>query len=158
MTSRSRSWDRHRRSRVARWRGRVEKNCIQSNQLVRILGPHFHMSAQAEKVLRRDLRRAMGEQAIGVIDHNAKLLAQLQKDVSSVANSIHHARADHQRLEINLAKCGAMAYDIQTDTWPSPLAEELRDHGARLGNLMSAHVGFTTRTFWQRLRWLVRGR
>lgn len=42
------------------------------------------MSAQADRAIRRDLRRAVGAEAISVIDHNARVIAQLQQDLANL--------------------------------------------------------------------------
>lgn len=106
------------------------------------------MSAQAEKVLRRDLRRAVGAEAIGVIDHNAKALAALQKQIGlQYAPEIDEWLSSSDRY---LLRITSRNYE--------DLEALIEGQGARIGNLMAAHTGFTGRTFWQRLRWLVTGR
>lgn len=96
------------------------------------------VSAQAEKVLRRDLRRAVGAEAIGVIDHNAKLLAALQQRVSIHDNWLSELHGQRQLQERRL---------VWLET-----AETLGRNGC------DAYLVFRHRTFWQRLRWLVTGK
>lgn len=85
------------------------------------------MSAQAAKVLRRDLRRAVGAEAIGVIDHNAQLLADLQQQVARQAQQIVGLQAEAKRLELS-----------EQAIW-------------------NTFQGFFLRSLLRRLRWLVTG-
>lgn len=102
------------------------------------------MSAQAEKVLRRDLRRAMGEQAIGVIDHNARVIAQLQRGLNV--------------LNVRVERAVQPTYNVATDELFSQPIRDIENDVAELKLDRDAAYRFMrVQTFWQRLRWLVTG-
>jgi hypothetical protein len=103
------------------------------------------MSESAARVKRRDLRRAVGESAIGVIDQQGKA-------VSEIANLLNWAVANQKALEKRIhagETLGATQGRINAAN---------DDRIGRLLNWTARVDRFMARSFWQRMRWLVTGR
>ena len=85
------------------------------------------MSQQAEKITRRNLRRAVGDQTLAVVDRHSDLL------------TFHNRRMD------------GLAGDVET------AANRLDAHQQRIDAMQSSYASFISQRWWQRLRWLVTG-
>jgi hypothetical protein len=97
-----------------------------------------------------DLARAVEQVAHSAaqrLDSHGAQIARLEKAIS-----------DHRTHVIQLA-AEQRGYVDGRDRELSVRIEDVSgDHGARIGNLMAAHTGFTCRGFWSRLNWLLTGR
>jgi hypothetical protein len=101
------------------------------------------MSSGLDTVTRRQIRKAFGADALKVIEAHESAL-----------------RAHAQGLERLDKNDGALAYRIDdARTHVLKLADEQRAYVDALDKRAKDRLyAFTGRTFWQRLRWLVRGK
>jgi hypothetical protein len=84
------------------------------------------------KAIRRDLRRALGEEAIGVIDANTKAIAhQILPNQNALQGSVDRLTDRYHTLEVAI----------------DGLRQQLNRRSAREA----------TTTYWSRLRWLFTG-
>lgn len=90
------------------------------------------MSESAVKAARRDLRRTLGVDGLSVVQ-------QSQAHISSIGQSVSnaHARLDHLGAKMD-------------DRWLATAAAQKK--------AFAEIYDFQSKTFWERLRWLVFGR
>ena len=102
------------------------------------------MSESAVKEQRRELRRAMGAEAVKVVEQQSEVLARLQKRLLWLDDALE------------------LKYNIRTDVYEIGVVKRLeRMHGEALVGLetaVQALEAFQDRTLWGRLVWLVTGR
>lgn len=119
------------------------------------------MSESTAKAERRDLRRAVGSDAVGVIDaHTLAIDHQILPNLNALHAKIadydtrfaaHDKRVGEERTA-RLKMADEQRMYVDHEDWL------LRRSVAMLSEDVTAWRAFRLRTFWQRLRWLLTGK
>lgn len=127
------------------------------------------MSAQAERELRRDIRRAFGQAALDTIENQADAITALGQRLTTYADSCEQRLAQiAQRQKVDESRyprceaCGnRQHYVIEVDEMVCDVCTHAKANALRFeqqAELITAWACFQQRTWWERLRWIVTGR